>query len=72
MKAVRDGTIDALVVQNPFRMGYDGVNAAVAALREGEQPKNTDTGVTFVTKENIDGPEVKAVLEPSCDDPPTD
>ncbi|GAB3432608.1 ABC transporter substrate-binding protein [Flindersiella endophytica] len=71
LKAVRDGTIDALVVQNPFRMGYDGVNAAVSALRDGKSPKNTDTGVTFVTKENIDSPEVKAVLKPSCANPPT-
>lgn len=72
LEAVRDGTVDALVVQNPFRMGFDGVNAAVAALREGKQPESTDTGVTFVTKQNIDSPEVQAVLKPSCDNPPTD
>ena len=28
-RACADGVIDSLVVQNPFRMGYDGVNAVV-------------------------------------------
>lgn len=71
LEALRDGTVDALVVQNPFRMGYDGVNAAVAALRKGTKPADTDTGVTFVTRENIDTPDVQAVLHPSCENPPT-
>jgi ribose transport system substrate-binding protein len=70
IKGVRDGVIDALIVQNPFRMGYDGVNAVVKQLREGTKPQSGDTGVTIVTKENLDDPDVKAVLEPSCDKPP--
>lgn len=70
LEAVRQGVISALVVQNPFRMGYDGVNAAIAELRGTEAPESTDTGVTFVTPENIDSPEATAVLEPSCDNPP--
>jgi ribose transport system substrate-binding protein len=71
IEGVRDGVIDALIVQNPFRMGYDGVNAIVEQLREGTEPQDTDTGVTIVTKENVDSPEVQAVLKPSCDNPPT-
>lgn len=71
LKAVRDGTVNALVVQNPFRMGFDGVNAAVGALRDGKAPASGDTGVTFVTKANLDSAETKAVLEPSCANPPT-
>jgi ribose transport system substrate-binding protein len=30
VKSLQDGTIDALVVQDPFRMGYDGVKTALA------------------------------------------
>ena len=51
-------------------MGYDGVNAAVEIIREGKTVQSEDTGVTFVTKDNVDDPEVKSVLDPSCEDPP--
>jgi len=71
VKGVRDGVIDALIVQNPFRMGFDGVNAITKQLREGTKPSSGDTGVTIVTKSNLDDPEVKAVLKPSCDNPPS-
>lgn len=66
VKGVQDGTISALVVQNPFRMGYDGVNAAVKELRTGQPVQGEDTGVTFVTKDNINQPQVQQVLNPSC------
>lgn len=70
VKGVQTGEIDALVVQNPFRMGYDAVNGIVGKIRKGTSPKNEDTGVTFVTKKNIDDPAVKALLKPSCAHPP--
>ena len=69
---LREGQISALVVQNPFRMGFFGVQNMVEHLREGTPMASADTGVTFVTSENIDSEEVKAVLEPSCDNPPVD
>ena len=70
IKALRSGTIDALVVQNPFRMGFDGVNAAVEMIRTGETVEGGDTGATIVTKQNVDDQEVQAVLNPSCENPP--
>ncbi|WP_026923857.1 ABC transporter substrate-binding protein [Glycomyces arizonensis] len=70
--ALREGQISALVVQNPFNMGYLGVANMVEHLREGTPMASADTGVTFVTPENIDSEEVQAVLEPSCDNPPVD
>jgi ribose transport system substrate-binding protein len=69
VKGVQNGLISALVVQNPFRMGYDGVNAAVKKIR-GEQVANRDTGVTFIKKDNLNDSKVQAVLNPSCDNPP--
>lgn len=69
---VREGVISALVVQNPFRMGFDGVNAAVKMIRKGTQVEGQDTGATVVTKQNVDKPEVQAVLNPSCENPPTE
>ena len=71
IKGVRQGVIDALIVQNPFRMGYDGVNAITKQLREGTKPSSGDTGVTIVSKANLDDPKVKAVLTPSCANPPS-
>ncbi|GCF09664.1 ABC transporter substrate-binding protein [Dictyobacter arantiisoli] len=69
VKGVQNGTISALVVQNPFRMGYDGLNAAVNAVR-GKAVSSEDTGVTFVTKANLNDSKVQAVLNPSCANPP--
>lgn len=68
--ALEEGVVSALVVQNPFRMGYEGVNAAVSMTREGQEISSQDTGVTFVTQDNLESAEVQAVLNPSCDNPP--
>jgi ribose transport system substrate-binding protein len=69
---LRAGVIDALVVQNPFRMGFDGVNAAVKMIRTGKTVEGEDTGTTIVTQQNVDDPQVQAVLNPSCDNIPDD
>jgi ribose transport system substrate-binding protein len=61
---LKDGTVQALIVQNPFRMGYLGVQTAVAAIKGEPVEKRIDTGVLVVTKENLDDPEVQAVLNP--------
>ncbi len=63
MDALRAGQIDALVVQDPFKMGYEGVKAIVAHLKGQEVPKRIDTGVAVVTKENLEDPEIKAMLK---------
>jgi ribose transport system substrate-binding protein len=60
--ALKRGTIQALIVQNPFKMGYEGVKAAVKAIRGEKVPLYVDTGVTVVTKDNLNTPEVKALL----------
>jgi ribose transport system substrate-binding protein len=70
IQGVRDGVISALVVQNPFRMGYDGTNAAVKIIREGAKVESQDTGATIVTKDNLEDEEVQSVLNPSCENPP--
>lgn len=48
---IRDNTIKATLVQNPFTMGYLGMAQAVAALRGFDTgPKFINTGVTVVNK----------------------
>lgn len=60
--ALERGSIQALVAQNPFRMGYDGVTAAVKAIEGEPVEKRIDTGVTIITTENLNSPEVRKVL----------
>jgi ribose transport system substrate-binding protein len=64
IQALRDGIIQALIVQNPFRMGELGVRYAVMKLQGKPIPKRIDTGVTVVTKENFDKPEIQRLLFP--------
>jgi ribose transport system substrate-binding protein len=64
VRALEQGLVDALVVQDPFRMGFEGVQAVVAAL-DGERPeRRIDTGVTVVTKANLRTPEVDRLIHP--------
>ncbi len=64
VQALRSGEIKGLVLQNPFRMGYLGVKTAVEHLRGKKVEARIDTGVTLVTKENMDRPEIKELLAP--------
>lgn len=65
--ALRRREIQGLTVQNPFRMGEEGVRTAVAAVRSQEVPKRIDTGVVMVTPETMDQPEVRELLAPDLD-----
>ena len=64
IKLLKDGTITALVVQDPFRMGYDGVKTALAASKGESVPKTVDTGANLITKENMDSPRSQELLNP--------
>lgn len=61
---LKAGVIDSLIIQNPYRMGYDGVKAMVSKLKGQEPPRLVDTGVKLVTKENLDTPEIQQLLNP--------
>lgn len=64
IKGLEDGSITALIVQNPFKMGEEGVKNVLALMEGKTVEKRIDTGVTIVTKENMNDPEVKKVLYP--------
>lgn len=59
---VRDGTLEGIVVQSSYQMGYKGVNTINKIIKGEKVDKFIDTGVVFVTKDNIDSDEAKAVL----------
>jgi ribose transport system substrate-binding protein len=67
VQALRDGHLDALVLQNPFAMGYVGVKMLVAHIRGQRIEKFVDTGVAVVTRENMEQPEIKERLQPNLD-----
>ena len=56
--------LDALVLQNPFNMGYLAVKTITAVLRKQPFEKNIDTGSTLVTLENLASPAVQALIHP--------
>jgi ribose transport system substrate-binding protein len=62
--ALRAKQLDGIAVQNPMRMGYLGVKTMVSHLRGQPVDKRIDTGVTMVTPENLDQPEMKALVSP--------
>ena len=64
VKFLADGTIAALVVQDPFRMGYEGVKTALAASKGEKVPATVDTGVNVITKENMNSPRSQELLSP--------
>ncbi|MBN1464277.1 substrate-binding domain-containing protein [candidate division KSB1 bacterium] len=61
---IRTGEIAGVVVQDPFRMGYEGVKTAYAALQGEIVPLLVKTDVIFVTAENMNDPDIRAVTEP--------
>ncbi len=67
VEALREGNLHGLVLQNPFRMGEDGVRTLVAHLDGREVEPRIDTGVTVATRETMDQPEVRALLSPDLD-----
>lgn len=64
IQALQDGHIHGLVLQDPMKMGYLGVKQMTLHL-EGQKIENRiDTGVYLATRENMEDPEIKSLLEP--------
>jgi len=64
VQLLRDGAIAALIVQDPYRMGYEGIKAAYAASKGEKVEEPIDTGVNIITKSNMDDPRSKELLDP--------
>lgn len=66
-RAIEDlklGDVQALVVQDPLRIGYTGVMTMVKHLQGETVERRIDTGVVLVTKENMQEPSVRDLLNP--------
>ena len=60
---VREGAIDSLVVQDPFKMGYEGVKTIVDKIGGKQPERRIDTGVALLTKENVDTPAIQKLIK---------
>jgi ribose transport system substrate-binding protein len=65
LEHLKDGSIYALVIQDPYMMGFGGVFYGLAAAHGARLPKNVDTGVGTVTKANMDDPKLAGLLDVS-------
>jgi ribose transport system substrate-binding protein len=63
VEALKAGEIDALVVQDPRKMGALSVATLADLLAKKSVPASVDTGVVLVTRENMSRPEVAPLLE---------
>jgi len=61
---LKGGTIDAMVVQDPFKMGFEAVKTLVDKLNGVTPPKQIDLPARLVKKENLDKPDVRTLLYP--------
>jgi ribose transport system substrate-binding protein len=61
---LKDGSIDALVAQDPFKMGYEAVKSVVDALDGKTPPKRVDLQAVVITKADLEKPEIQTLLNP--------
>lgn len=52
LNAVIEGKLAAVIAQDPYKMGYKGVETAIRAKKGEQVEKRIDTGVKIITKEN--------------------
>ena len=64
IEALEKKELAGLVVQNPVKMGYLSVKIAVSCLKGEPFEKFIDTGVSLATPDNMNEPEIRALLSP--------
>jgi ribose transport system substrate-binding protein len=62
--ALKDGTINVMLVQDPYRIGYEAVRSLVMKLNGQTPPKQMDLKARVIVKEDLDKPDVQALLFP--------
>jgi len=67
IEGLREGTIDSLVTQNPFEMGYRCVKIAVNKINGGTPERIQALPAVVVTRENLNQPAIHARLFPDLD-----
>ncbi len=69
VEALKKGKIDALIAQDPSRMGYLGVKTIVDHIRGKNVPAKIDIDVSIITRDNLNDPKIQKLLAlPSISD----
>ncbi|MCW2640770.1 MAG: ribose transporter substrate-binding protein [Dactylosporangium sp.] len=67
IKALQDGTVQALIAQQPATIGTDGVQQAIKALKGEQTTASIKTGFSIITKDNLSSAEGQAAAyKASC------
>jgi ribose transport system substrate-binding protein len=66
IQALKEGTVQALVAQDPGLIGKFGVDEAVTALEGGQNTKKVQTGFTIITPENLNAEGGAAAYKSNC------
>jgi ribose transport system substrate-binding protein len=64
---LQNGTIDALIAQDPFKLGHDAVLLLTEKLSGQSPPKQVDLSAQVITKADLARPEIHALLYPDID-----
>jgi ribose transport system substrate-binding protein len=64
INALKGGTLQAIVVQNPYFFGYQGVVAAAMSAQGRFAPPSLDPGAVLVDASNMNTPPVQKLLNP--------
>jgi ribose transport system substrate-binding protein len=67
IEALKSGVVDSLIVQDPFRMGYESMVAAVTKLKGGSPERIQNIAPALVTRENMNAPEIQKKINPDLD-----
>jgi ribose transport system substrate-binding protein len=64
VEGLRSGAVDALVLQNPVAIGEISVRVLIDHLDGKPVEGRIDTGVSLATRENLDTPQIQALITP--------
>lgn len=62
IEALKDGTINAMMVQDPFRLGYEAVKSLADKLNGRTPPKRMELPARVIVKSDLEKPDVRALV----------
>jgi ribose transport system substrate-binding protein len=64
VEALQKGTIDVMLVQDAFRIGYEAVKSLADKLQGRTPPHRLDLPARVITKADLDKPEIQSLVKP--------
>lgn len=62
LDGLRSGQVAAIIVQDPYKMGFEGVQALALHNKGQSSPRLIDTGVEVVSSDNLTDPKIMRLL----------